>query len=55
MEPKEYIIHHEIPGKPWKVDEADMFILHSKYYLCIVDYHSRFLVIKRWETYQQKA
>ena len=29
-QPKEKIIHHKIPGKPWEVVGADMFILHNK-------------------------
>ena len=26
---------------------ADMFILNNKHYLCIIDYHSKFLLIKK--------
>ena len=48
-QPKEKIIHHEIPGKPWEVPGADMFALHIKNYPCIVNYHSKFLVIKKTE------
>ena len=40
------IIHHDIPAKPWEILDADMFTLHNRNYLCIVDYHSKFLVIK---------
>ena len=46
MQPKENIIHPEIPGKPWEVTEADVFTLQNNNYLCIVDYHSKFPVIK---------
>ena len=49
-QPKERIIHHEIQGKPWEVTGTDMFSLHNKHYLCIVDYHSKFPVIKRTES-----
>ena len=46
---KEKFIHHEIPGKLWEVLGADMFTLNNKNYLCIVDYHSKFPVIKKTE------
>ena len=48
-QPWEKITHHGIPGKPWQVREADMFKLNSKNYLCIVDYHSKFPIVKRAE------
>ena len=44
------VIHHEVPGKPWQVDWTDMFTVHNKQYLCIVDYHSKFPVIKKMES-----
>ena len=43
------IIHNEVPGKSWKVVEAEMFTLHNKNYLCIVNYHHKFPVIKKIE------
>ena len=46
---KEQIIHHEIPGKSLEVVGADMFTLHNKNYLCILNYHSTFPVIKKTE------
>ena len=48
-QPKEKIVHHYIPIRPWDVVGADMFQLNNKYYLCIVDYHSKFPVIKKME------
>ena len=44
--PKEKTIHHEIPIKPWDVVGADIFQLNNKNYLCIVNYHRKFLVVK---------
>ena len=41
-QPKDKIEHHYIPVCPWDVIGADMFTLSNKYYLCIVDYHSKF-------------
>ena len=47
MQPKEKIIHHDIPIRPWDILGADMFHINNKNYLCIVDYHSKFLVVKK--------
>ena len=49
IQPREKIKHRDIPGKPWEVVGADMFILNNKNYLCIVDYHSKFPIVKREE------
>ena len=47
MQPKEKTIHHDIPMKPWDVIGADVFQLNSKNYICLVNYHSKFPVIKQ--------
>ena len=44
MQPKEKIIHHDIPLRPWEVLGADVFYLNNKNYLCIIDYHNKFPV-----------
>ena len=46
---KEKVIHHEIPGKPWKVIGVDMLILAS---LIIT---ASLLLSKRQKTYQNPA
>ena len=48
-QPKEKITHHDIPLRLWEVVSADVFHLKNKHYLCIVDYNSKFPVIKRLE------
>ena len=48
-QPKEKITHHNIPLRPWEVIGADVFHFKNKHYLCIVDYNSKFPVIKRLE------
>ena len=48
-QPKEKTIHHDIPVRPWEVLRADVFQLNNKNYLYVVDYHSKFPVIKRME------
>ena len=40
---------HEIPAKAWEVIGTDMLTLNNTNYLCIVDYHSKFSVIKKTE------
>ena len=48
-QPKEKVTHHNIPLRPWEVIGADIFHFKNKNYLCIVDYNSEFLVVKRLE------
>ena len=48
-QPKDKMIHHDIPARPWEMIGADMFTLNNKHYLCIIDYHSKFPVIKKTE------
>ena len=48
-QPKEQITHHDIPLRPWEVIGADVFQFNNKNYICLVDYHSKFSVIKRIE------
>ena len=49
MQPQERIMHHNIPLQPWEVVRADVFHYNNKNYLCIVDYNSKFPVVKRLE------
>ena len=44
--PKERTIHHGIPMRPCDVIGANMFQHNNKNYICIVDYHSKFPVVK---------
>ena len=48
-QPKEKLINHDITGKSWEVIGVDMFTLNNKDYLCIVDYHSKFPIVKKAE------
>ena len=48
-QPKDKMIHHDIPVRPWDITGKDMFTLNNKYYLCVVDYHSKFPIIKKAE------
>ena len=49
MQPPERIIHLDIPLRPWEVVGADMFHYNNTNYLGIVDYNSKFPIIKRLE------
>ena len=45
MQPKEKIIHHEVPLRPWEAVGADVFHFNNINYLCVVDYNSKFPII----------
>ena len=49
MQPKEKIIHHDIPLRPWEVVGADIFHFNNRNYLCVIDYNSKFPIVKRLE------
>ena len=46
---KEKMIHHDILVRLWDVIGTDTFTLNNTQYLCIVDYHSKFPIIKKTE------
>ena len=48
-QPEEKAVYYDILLTPWEVLGVDIFQFNSKKYLCLVDYHSKFLVIKRME------
>ena len=45
MQLKEKTTYREIPGKPWKVIRAGMFLLYKKHYLC------RFIILLVYISY----
>ena len=47
MQPKEKIIHHDIPLRPWEVVRADVFNFNNIIYLCVVDYNSKFPIVRK--------
>ena len=49
MQPKEKIIHHNIPLSPCEIVVADKFHFNNRNYLCVIDYNSKFPIIKRLE------
>ena len=40
---------HEIPGGLWEAVGTDIFTIDNKHYLCTVDYHGKFPVIRQVE------
>ena len=46
------IMQHEIPGKPCETVGADISTINNKHYLCIVEYHSKFPVMKQVEGFR---
>ena len=41
--PRQPLQTHEIPDRPWSRVAADLFSLHGKTYIVLVDYYSNFL------------
>ena len=41
--------HYDIPMRPWDVTGPDVFQLNNKIYICIVDYHGKFPMVKRMD------
>ena len=37
---------HKTPGRLWESVQADIFTINNKYYLCTLDHHNKFPVIK---------
>ena len=46
-QPHEKAVHYKIPCGPWGVTHEDVFTVGSKNSICIVDNHSKFLVVKK--------
>ena len=44
-QPKEPLISHKIPNRPWETIGCDLFHLEDKDYLCTVDYYSSYFEI----------
>ena len=40
--PKETLMHHDIPDRPWAKIGTDLFTIENKHYLITVDYYSNF-------------
>ena len=47
MQPQEKTPFYDVPAKPWEVVGTNIFMITNENLLCIVDYYSKFLVIKK--------
>ena len=45
-QPSQPVIDHPVPNQAWRKIAADSFRLYGHYYLPIIDYHSKFIVIE---------
>ena len=54
-QPSEPIIHHPIPNQAWTKIAADPFCLHRHYYLLIINYYSKFIVIETLKNSQSST
>ena len=50
-QPMDKGMSHEIPGRLWESVGAYIFTTNNKHYLCILNYHSQFPVIKQVERF----
>ena len=44
--PKEPLLSHDVPKRPWEKVGADLFEIHSKHYPALVDYYSGFIEVE---------
>ena len=49
MQPEEEIIAMKYQTKPWKVIGADLFPINNSNFFHVVEYHSKFPIVKRAE------
>ena len=54
-QPSEPIIHQPIPHQTWTKIAADPFRLHGHYYLLIIDYYSKFIVVETLKNLQSST
>ena len=47
MQPKEKIIHHDVPLRTWEVVRTDIFHFNNINYFCVVDYNSKFPIVRK--------
>ena len=46
-QPKETLMPHEIPSRPWQVIASDLFFLEGKNYMLVSDYYSKFNFVRK--------
>ena len=53
--PKEPMIAHKLPDRPWKNVATDLFELDNEHYLIVVDYYSRYFELEMMPTTTSSA
>ena len=53
--PKEPMIPHKLPERPWQNVATDLFELDNEHYLIVVDYYSRYFELDRMPTTTSSA
>ena len=53
--PKEPMIAHELPKRPWQHVATDLFMLEDEQYLIVVEYYSRYFELERMSTVTSRA
>ena len=51
----EPIINHSVPNQAWTQTAADPFRLYRHYYLLMIDYHSKFIIIETLANWQSST
>ena len=49
-QPREPLIPHNIPSRPWQKVNADLFLFDQRHYLITVDYYSSFFEVDKLDT-----
>ena len=49
-QPREPLIPHKIPSRPWQKVHADLFLFDQRHYLITVDYYSSFFEVDKLDT-----
>ena len=52
---RETLMSHELPSRPWEKVGSDIFTLHDKNYLILVDYYSNFIEVDKLENLMSKT
>jgi hypothetical protein len=55
QQPKEPLLPHEPPNRPWAKIGTDLFEMSNQHYLCTVDYYSKWIEVDRLESENSKA
>jgi transposase InsO family protein len=55
QQPKEPLLPHEPPNRPWAKIATDLFELDNQHYLCTVDYYSKWIEVDKLDSQYSSA